>query len=128
MKKLKKLNKFKQKMICLNLMVFTWLLYKNKKVKNLSMLWNKYYLLKRLAKFYTFKLDQEMMHAHFETLCTVPLYSIPLTIMLRTNTHLILFLCCIQIQGTGLPSRQVLAFINKSVSRSRSFTMHSLVA
>ena len=92
------------------------------------MLWNKYYLLKRLAIFNTFKFDQQMMHAHFEILCTVHLYSIPLTIMLRTNTHLILVKCCIQIQGTGLPSRQVLAFINKSVPRPRSFTLHSLVA
>ena len=66
-------------------------------IKNLCMLWNKYYLLKILARFDTLKFDQEMMHAHFETLCTMPLYLIPLIIMLRTNTHLILVKCCIQI-------------------------------
>ena len=100
----------------------------NQKIKNLSMLWKKYYLLKGLARFDTFKFDQEMMLAHFETLCTVQLYSIQYTIILRTNSNLILVKCCIQIQGTGLPSKQVLAFINKSVSRPRSFTMHILVA
>ena len=52
----------------------------------------------------------------------------PLTVMLTTTTYSILMKYCEQIQDTFLPSRQVLAFINNSMSRPSSFTLYSLVA
>ena len=83
------------------LLVFKLLLHKKKKKKkkkkkerkkerkkeNPRILWNKYLIKKGLPRF---NFEQEMVLVQFETLCTVPLYSIPLTIMLRTNAYLIL--------------------------------------
>ena len=94
-------------------------------MKNLRMLWNKYLIPERQVRFDTFKYEQEMGLFRFESLCTVPM---PLTIMLRTKAYLILMKCCIQIEDTGLPSRQVLAFTSNKVSRPMSFTLPSLVA
>ena len=49
----------------------------NQKIKNLRLLWNKYKILKRLARFDTvkFELYVETALIHFETLCINTIYS-----------------------------------------------------
>ena len=49
-------------------------------------------------------------------------------IKVKTNTYSVLIERCLKSVDTGHQSRQVAAFINDTVSRPRSFTLHSLVA